>query len=230
MRCRGSPCFADTLEKAWNNGAGGPLAALIRIGVAYIDFARRQPAFYTAMFEAGIDHGSDPDLSRESNRAFGVLRDAAAAMHAVLPEARRAPPLMIALHIWTMAHGIASLFLRGDTARRNLPVAPEDLLESGRADLSGRARARPETLAFGPILHADSRMIRRARNSGNSRRACRIMRRRPAAPVVAALVAWLGAQRRRLRPGPQRGGAGVRCRGGCRVRNARPAKISSPPS
>ena len=38
---------------------------------------------------------------------------------------------MIALHVWTMAHGIASLFLRGDTARRNLPVTPEDLLESG---------------------------------------------------------------------------------------------------
>lgn len=128
---QGFASFADTLEKAWNNGAGGPLEALNRIGTAYVDFARRQPAFYTAMFESGIDHGSDPDLSRESNRAFGVLRDAAAAMHATLPEDRRAPPLMIALHIWTMAHGISSLFLRGDTARRNLPVTPEDLLESG---------------------------------------------------------------------------------------------------
>ena len=123
--------FADTLEKAWNNGAGGPLASLTRVGYAYVDFARRQPAFYTAMFESGIDHGSDPELSRQSNRAFGVLRDAAAAMHATLPEERRAPPLMMALHIWTMAHGISSLFLRGDTARRNLPVTPEDLLESG---------------------------------------------------------------------------------------------------
>jgi AcrR family transcriptional regulator len=131
LAVQGFASFADALDKAWNNGAGGPLPALVRIGNAYIEFARRQPAFYTAMFESGIDHGSDPDLSRESNRAFGVLRDAAAAMHAVLPEDRRAPPLMIALHVWTMAHGISSLFLRGDTARRNLPVAPEDLLESG---------------------------------------------------------------------------------------------------
>jgi len=131
LAVEGFTAFADTLEKAWNNGAGGPLTSLSRVGAAYIDFARRQPAFYTAMFESGIDHGSDPDLSRESNRAFGVLRDAAAAMHATLPEDRRAPPLMIALHVWTMAHGIASLFLRGDTARRNLPVPPEDLLESG---------------------------------------------------------------------------------------------------
>ena len=123
--------FADALEKAWNNGAGGPLTSLNRVGYAYVEFARRQPAFYTAMFESGIDHGSEPELSHQSNRAFGVLRDAAAAMHATLPEARRAPPLMMALHIWTMAHGISSLFLRGDTARRNLPVTPEDLLESG---------------------------------------------------------------------------------------------------
>lgn len=131
LAVQGFASFAQTLEKAWNNGVGGPLAALMRVGYAYIEFARRQPAFYTAMFESGIDHGSDPDLSRESNRAFGVLRDAAAAMHAQLPEDRRAPPLMIALHVWSMAHGISSLFLRGDTARRNLPVAPEDLLESG---------------------------------------------------------------------------------------------------
>ncbi len=131
LATQGFTLFADTLEQAWNNGGGGPLSALMRIGTAYIDFARRQPAFYVAMFESGIDHGSNPDLSHQSNRAFGVLRDAAAAMHATLPEDRRAPPLMIALHVWTMAHGIASLFLRGDTARRNLPVAPEDLLESG---------------------------------------------------------------------------------------------------
>ncbi len=131
LAIEGFTSFADALETSWNNGAGGPLTSLSRIGQAYVDFARRQPAFYAAMFESGIDHGSDPELSRQSNRAFGVLRDAAAAMHAVLPEDRRAPPLMIALHVWTMAHGIASLFLRGDTARRNLPVTPEELLESG---------------------------------------------------------------------------------------------------
>jgi hypothetical protein len=30
-----------------------------------------------------------------------------------------------------MAHGIASLFGRGDEARRALPMAPEELLEAG---------------------------------------------------------------------------------------------------
>ena len=38
---------------------------------------------------------------------------------------------MVALHIWAMSHGIASLFGRGDAARRTLPMSPEELLEAG---------------------------------------------------------------------------------------------------
>ena len=37
---------------------------------------------------------------------------------------------MVALHIWAMTHGIASLFGRGDAARRALPMSPEELLEA----------------------------------------------------------------------------------------------------
>jgi hypothetical protein len=37
---------------------------------------------------------------------------------------------MMTLHIWAMSHGIASLFGRGDAARRSLPMSPEDLLEA----------------------------------------------------------------------------------------------------
>ena len=37
---------------------------------------------------------------------------------------------MMALHIWATAHGIASLFGRGDPGRRPLPMTPEELLEA----------------------------------------------------------------------------------------------------
>jgi hypothetical protein len=37
---------------------------------------------------------------------------------------------MMALHIWSMSHGVASLFARGDAARRKLPMTAEDLLEA----------------------------------------------------------------------------------------------------
>jgi hypothetical protein len=36
----------------------------------------------------------------------------------------------MALHIWSMSHGVASLFARGDAARRKLPMSAEDLLEA----------------------------------------------------------------------------------------------------
>jgi hypothetical protein len=38
---------------------------------------------------------------------------------------------MVALHLWSLAHGIAALFGRGDAARRRLPMSAEDLLEAG---------------------------------------------------------------------------------------------------
>jgi hypothetical protein len=38
---------------------------------------------------------------------------------------------MVALHIWALAHGIASLFGRGDASRRTLPMTAEELLEAG---------------------------------------------------------------------------------------------------
>jgi hypothetical protein len=36
---------------------------------------------------------------------------------------------MMALHIWSMSHGIASLFGRQDS--RKLPMSPKELLEAG---------------------------------------------------------------------------------------------------
>jgi hypothetical protein len=40
--------------------------------------------------------------------------------------------MMAALHLWAMAHGIASLFVgRPGGGRRRLPMTPEDLLEAG---------------------------------------------------------------------------------------------------
>jgi len=64
-------------------------------------------------------------------RAFAVLRGAAEKLVAQMPAAGRPPALMVALHVWSLSHGIASLFSRGDAARRALPMPPEELLEAG---------------------------------------------------------------------------------------------------
>lgn len=128
---RGFERFALALERAWDEGRPEPFAAFDRLGKAYLAFAREEPAYYSAMFEAGIPLNADPELRQAADRAFAVLRTAAEALIARLPRGKRPPALMVALHVWALSHGIASLFARGDGARRALPMPPEELLEAG---------------------------------------------------------------------------------------------------
>jgi hypothetical protein len=73
----------------------------------------------------------NPTLQAASERAFGIFRAAAERLAALAPPGVPRPPaMMMALHIWSMSHGVASLFGRGDAARRKLPMSPEDLLEA----------------------------------------------------------------------------------------------------
>ena len=122
--------FTAALEHAWAAGRPDPKAAFDRLGKAYLNFARREAAYYSAMFEAGIPLDSNPALREAGDRAFAVLRNAVEQVIATMPPAVRPPAAMMALHIWSLSHGIASLFARGDAGRRSLPMAPEDLLEA----------------------------------------------------------------------------------------------------
>jgi hypothetical protein len=83
------------------------------------------------MFDSRLALDAHEGLQAAAERAFGVLREGADQVAATLPKGRRPPSLMMALHIWSMAHGIASLFVRGGSSRRKLPMAAEDLLEAG---------------------------------------------------------------------------------------------------
>src|SRR5579883_2763200 len=109
---RGFDLFADRLEHAWKDG-------------------REELAYYSAMFEAGLSFDDDPGLRQAADRSFAVLRRASEVLCARLPSDKRPPALMMSLHAWALAHGIASLFARGDGGRRRLPMAPEELLEAG---------------------------------------------------------------------------------------------------
>jgi AcrR family transcriptional regulator len=127
---RGFAQFEAALARAWDDGRPDIFFALDRLGKAYLEFARTEPAYYSAMFEAGIPLSNNPELREAGDRAFGVLRSAAEKLCAQVASPGRPPALMVALHIWAMAHGIASLFGRGDAARRALPIAAGELLEA----------------------------------------------------------------------------------------------------
>ena len=122
--------FEAMLATGWNGGTPDAMTAFNNVGKAYLAFARAEPAYYAAMFESGLPPDLSPDLRAASGRAFGVLRAAADVLVTLLPAAKRPPALMMSLHIWSMSHGIASLFGRGDAGRRPLPMTAEELLES----------------------------------------------------------------------------------------------------
>ena len=122
--------FEAMLTAGWAGGRPDPLTAFQNIGRAYLAFARAEPAYYAAMFESALPPDHSPDLREAGDRAFAVLRTAADAVAAQLPVKNRPPALMMSLHFWSMAHGIASLFGRGDKGRRSLPMTAEELLES----------------------------------------------------------------------------------------------------
>jgi AcrR family transcriptional regulator len=123
--------FEAMLTAAWNGGRPDAFTAFENIGKAYLAFARSEPAYYAAMFEAGLPPDASAELRDAGERAFGVLRTAAEAICAQLPKEGRPPASMVSLHVWSLSHGIASLFGRGDPGRRKLPMTPEELLEAG---------------------------------------------------------------------------------------------------
>jgi AcrR family transcriptional regulator len=127
---RGFEAFAAALAVAWDGGRPEPRAAFDRVGRAYLEFARTAPAYFSAMFESGLALADYPEVRAEGDKAFAVLREACEAIIATLPAAKRPPAMMMALHIWSLSHGIAALFGRGDRARRPIPMRPDELLEA----------------------------------------------------------------------------------------------------
>ena len=71
-------------------------------------------------------------MVRAREEAFAILRSAAQAAVSRATTSDRPPAQMVALHVWSLTHGIANLFVRRDSDnRRLLPMAPEELLEAG---------------------------------------------------------------------------------------------------
>ena len=122
--------FATDLEEAWHGGNPSALEALQNVGRAYLAFARNEPAYYAAMFETGLPKVDSPDLEQSARRAFDVLSTATKRLIDKLPAESRPPVHMVALHIWSLSHGIASLFGRG-AAELRPAIPPQELLEAG---------------------------------------------------------------------------------------------------
>ncbi len=131
---RGFERLTADLEAAWAGGRPDPVTAIERCGRAHLAFAKQDPAAYAAMFDGGGDPasgGADSAVQGASDAAFAVLRRAADAACARAKAGRGPPAQMVALHIWSLTHGVASLFVTSGTSPGRLPMPAEDLLEAG---------------------------------------------------------------------------------------------------
>ncbi len=127
---RGFEQFAAELAAAASSQAD-PVRALECCAQAHLAFAGREAAVYAAMVETGVASGDDAELLRARDGAFAVLRRAADAACRAGTGPHRPPPLMMALHVWSLTHGIATTCGSGAAGQGWAPMPPEALLEAG---------------------------------------------------------------------------------------------------
>lgn len=123
--------FAVVLEKSAN--IQDAKAALAAMGIAYLDYAAREPLAYRLMFGTPLPPAADhPDMMTEARHAFDLLVKALERHHThaiVRTSMSRETIERDALFIWSALHGFASI--RASSAFDTLglkPKSPDDMV------------------------------------------------------------------------------------------------------
>ena len=95
-----------------------PEGKLLAVYLAYVSFAERHPDLFAVMFQSGIDKTHYPEVHATSAKAFEVAATLALHMEPSVAAAQQ-----LALAIWTMAHGFATLSVEGAMAGVGIPQA-----------------------------------------------------------------------------------------------------------
>ncbi|MGD0142342.1 MAG: TetR/AcrR family transcriptional regulator [Rhizomicrobium sp.] len=107
--------FGDALEEADRRGGNDPAKRLNEQGLAYVNFALKNPARFTLMFRHGKYDMTNKDLQVVADRSFRVLEDAIRAAQGLAPGADMTPNAYgLMLATWSIVHGFAHLALGGE--------------------------------------------------------------------------------------------------------------------
>ncbi|WP_431269328.1 TetR/AcrR family transcriptional regulator [Dankookia sp. P2] len=112
---RGAALLNARLAAAWGGGEPGPAEAFLRIGHAYMAFAREEPGLYLSLYRP---RSAPPEPAQPEDSPLG---DALAALGIGGGAAAE-----IGVQIWALSHGLASLERAGQ-----LPLPAERLIDSG---------------------------------------------------------------------------------------------------
>lgn len=108
---RGFEQFGEALARAWNGGQPDPVSAIHNMGAAYLDFARREPGLYSAMF-GNVRTLDAPAPGAAADKALATLLEAAQSVlrhYGASTDGARA----LSYQIWSLSHGVAMLELAG---------------------------------------------------------------------------------------------------------------------
>ncbi|WP_433734334.1 TetR-like C-terminal domain-containing protein [Nocardia sp. CA-129566] len=116
--------------------ADTPLQALTALARAYVRFSQENPGYFRLMFRPELSQpDKHPDAGAAGDAAFDVLADTIAdAVAAGLLSADMADTL--AVMWWSLAHGMASLWLDGQLEKRSIqlgtaaPTLVEDIMRT----------------------------------------------------------------------------------------------------
>ena len=126
---RGFEQFSARLAGAWDEGRPDPQSALARMGDAYLAFSRDEPGLYAAMFN-DVGALSSPAAGAPAEKAIEILRTAARNVlrrRGALDGGARE----LALEIWSLSHGVATLTQAGHLDPDRVGSEPDAVLING---------------------------------------------------------------------------------------------------
>ena len=125
---RGYDLLAERLGRALA-GSGTPLERFTRMGEAYLDFAEKEPGYYAAMFAPVTEDAPPAPWGPTRRGAFDLLLTA---LDTTFPEGfGPVDPRFVALEVWALSHGIATLCAAGHLPRGPGLPNKHELLRAG---------------------------------------------------------------------------------------------------
>jgi len=134
---RGFELFSERLKAAAEKGRD-PAEAFGRLGEAYLAFAAEEPGYYEAMFDAEGLGAADHDAGAG---AFSILVEGLTKAYGE-GAFGGTDPRVVALNVWALSHGVATLAAAGRLPRGPGVPSPADVLATG-VDALVRGAVRP---------------------------------------------------------------------------------------
>lgn len=118
------------MSQAISAAANTPAARLSAAGQGYVLFAAENAACFEVMFHPKLLRNDDPALATARDNTSRVLQDAISAVHVNDKKKRKNSAQVydvLTLHAWSVAHGLASLWLAGNITQEMWSDGIEEL-------------------------------------------------------------------------------------------------------